>query len=212
MMKISKKQRHLLTGFGALLLVCLAIAIIANKAKPEEVVHEVKSYWDIIKERVDSQEEISRFETGLRCYEYYSWDEATTITSNATYRFGLTIPDEVLPDGLEVVVDVNYPEEVKAGEAGIITMTAKDEHGNVWCGQYNFIAEKDLSFAHGHQWQDDKTIFSDGIWNVGDFDRGVVVELCTSAKDAENYDEIIADSFAARTGACPTTLVYFHQN
>ena len=152
----------------------------------------------------------------LQCYDSRSWNEypeGTTLSADTNYRFGLTIPDELLPDGLKVRVDVDYPEEVKSEENGRININVRDEYGHIWRGHYNFVADEDLSFVHGENMICDNRIIiiGDGIWDVGSFDRGVIIELYTSAKEAENYDAAIRDNFAARTGACLTTKVYFHQ-
>lgn len=208
------KKRNLVV---ATLVVVMAIAGCASQkqvSEDSETASTYKDYWTEIRDQVNAVEETSDTECVISCYNTPYWDEPAAdepLSADTDYRFGLKVPDESLPNGLKVVVNVTYPEEVKSGDTGTIKIEAKDEHGNIWHGQYDFVAGEDLSFAHGETLLSANEMVGDGIFSVGEYNRGIVIELYSSAKTVDNYDQIISDNFAARTGACPTTLVYYHQ-
>lgn len=168
-------------------------------------------WFRLMAEQIDELDERMRVDSVISLHRMGFWEEpeeGSNWIKDTNYRVSLPLPDSFMQDGHMIVIHVDYPDILMKGEEGTITITAKDENGDVCTGKYMFTAADELSLSHGEYSEFHGCIIGDGM-DLNYYLNAIVITFCTSA---DKSTEDLPDDLAGRTGACPTTTVLYHRH
>ena len=203
--------RHLFYGVIAMAIVFIAIKTMGQRSQMEQPILAIYYHPASYKtaDEILQLDERNRTEAATSLHLPYYWDEpeeSACWKADTNYHVIMPLPESFMEYGHKIVVKVDYPNAVAAGETGMVTITAKDENGDVCTGEYLFTPSTDLYLAHGTY--SERIGMTDGIMDIDTCHNRIAVSLCTFS---DVYTGWRPDDKTVYHGACPTTFVQFNR-